>query len=61
MAVKHGNALAGSQVPDPDLIVHWRGEQLQPGDVGVELNNTEQREERDRHTHTEQARTIQQR
>ena len=38
VALQHTHTLTGAQVPQPDAAVQRGGEELQPADVGVELD-----------------------
>lgn len=44
VAIQGSDTFAGIQVPDPDFVVHWGGEELQTGDIGVELNKAGEKE-----------------
>lgn len=44
VSIQHSNTLAGIQVPDTDFVVNWGGEELQTGDIRVELNKARQKE-----------------
>lgn len=44
MALKQGDAFAGLQVPEADLVVHGGGKELQLRDVRMELDKAEEKE-----------------